>query len=145
MTISNISGRSLARLLTCDPRLQYIVHDVSDIMEVSVLCGERSREDQLKAFKSGNSKVKWPNSKHNVTDEMRQNGVKSQAVDLIPYFKGKQAYDWNDLLAFARMAGVMFAVAHRYNVKLRWGGDWDQDNRSKDERFLDLGHFELIK
>jgi peptidoglycan L-alanyl-D-glutamate endopeptidase CwlK len=28
-------------------------------------------------------------------------------------------------------------------IAVRWGGDWDHDGKSKDEQFLDLGHFEL--
>jgi len=28
-------------------------------------------------------------------------------------------------------------------LNLRWGGDWDGDGRSDDERFLDRPHFEL--
>ena len=29
------------------------------------------------------------------------------------------------------------------DINLRWGGDWDQDTEVKDNRFDDLGHFEL--
>jgi len=30
------------------------------------------------------------------------------------------------------------------SVGLRWGGDWNGDGRSDDERFLDLPHYELV-
>ena len=103
---------------------------------MSVLCGTRSKREQDEAHAAGKTKLLWPRSKHNATP--------SQAVDVIPYFlSGKQRYDWEDLLAFSRLAGVILAVAHRHGVKLRWGGDWDRDGRSADETFLDLPHFEL--
>ena len=138
--MSKITGTSLKRLQTCDNRLQIIIHDVSDIMDLSVLCGERSKEEQNKAYAEGKSKLQWPDSKHNI----KPGQDKAKAVDVIPYFlQGKEHYDWEDELAFARLAGVIMAVAHRHGVKIRWGGDWDRDGRSADERFLDLPHFEL--
>lgn len=140
--MSRVTGRSLSRLLTCDPRLQAIVHEASSIMDLSVLCGVRSKEEQEKAFADGASKLRWPNSKHNLKPGQQY----SRAVDIIPYFgAAKEHYDWKDLLAFARLAGVMFAIAYKHGVKLRWGGDWDMDNQSADEKFHDLPHFELAE
>lgn len=140
--MSRITGRSLKRLETCDPRLQRVIHTASEIMDMSVLCGVRNRVDQDKAFEEGKSKLRWPESKHN----LRPGKFHSTAVDVIPYFlEGKEHYDWRDLLAFARLAGVIMAVAHTMGIKLRWGGDWDMDGRSRDERFHDLPHFELVE
>jgi len=28
-------------------------------------------------------------------------------------------------------------------LKIRWGGDWDMDTQTKDNKFDDLVHFEL--
>lgn len=138
--MSKVTGTSLARLETCDTRLQKIIHEASEIYDLSVLCGVRTKEDQEKAFQSGNSKVRWPNSKHN----LKPGQEKSLAVDVIPYFSsGKDRYDWEDQLAFARLAGVIMAIAHIHQVKIRWGGDFDRDGRSADETFLDLPHFEI--
>lgn len=138
--MSTITGSSLRRLSTCDEAIQGIIHEASVIMDMSVTCGVRSQEDQDKAFSEGKSKLRWPDSKHN----LKPGQEKSKAVDVIPYFlTGKDHYDWEDELAFARLAGVIMAVAHRRRVALRWGGDWDRDGRSADERFLDLPHFEL--
>ena len=133
-----IVGSSLERLKTCHPDLQKIVHATDRTMGLSVLCGYRNGLEQEVAFRSGASKLTFPNSKHNHNPSL--------AVDIIPYFVlGKQHYDWNDKLAFARLAGVMFAKAHDMGVKLRWGGDWDMDGRSADQTFNDLPHFELIR
>lgn len=111
------------------------------IMDFSVTCGVRSKEDQDKAFREKKSKVRYPNSKHNLKPGQEW----SLAVDIIPYFPNpNKRYDWNDLLAFARLAGVIFAVAHRHGIELRWGGDWDMDFQSLDQDFNDLPHFELV-
>lgn len=67
------------------------------------------------------------------------NTLPSNAVDIAPY-----PLDWSDSLAFARLAGFVQAVADSMGIAVRWGGDWDQDGKSKDERFLDLVHFELV-
>lgn len=134
-----IVGRSLERLNTCHPKLQEIVHAANAVMEVSVLCGARSKAEQDKAYAERKTKVQYPNSKHNITDDRPE----SLAVDLIPYHASGKTYSWEDHLAFARLAGVMMTVAHQMGVPLRWGGDWDRDGRSEDEKFLDLVHFEL--
>ena len=31
------------------------------------------------------------------------------------------------------------------SLKIRWGGDWDMDTQTKDNKFDDLVHFELKK
>lgn len=138
--MSKITGISLKRLLTCDDRLQKILHEASEVYEFSVTCGVREKAEQDLAFKEGKSKLQWPNSKHN----LKPGQEKSLAVDVIPYFaEGKDHYDWNDLLAFARLAGVIFTIAHQHGVRIRWGGDFDRDGRSADEKFKDLPHFEI--
>jgi peptidoglycan L-alanyl-D-glutamate endopeptidase CwlK len=140
--MGEIVGLSLARLNTCHPLIREIVHEANNIMEMSVLCGVRLKEEQDKAYADKKSTLKWPYSKHNLKDKYQKF---SHAVDIIPYFlEGKSHYDWRDSLAFSRLAGVMFAVAHSKGIKIRWGGDWDLDNRSADEHFLDLPHFELL-
>lgn len=45
---------------------------------------------------------------------------------------------------FAYLAGVVMTTAARLGVKLRWGGDWDQDGDTRDETFRDRPHFELV-
>ena len=136
--MTKITGTSLLRLKSCRADLQELVHEASNIMDISVLCGHRTADQQDEMFNKGLSKLHYPWSKHNRTP--------SDAVDIIPYFsKGKYRYDWKDTLAFGRMAGIMFALAHQKGIKLRWGGDWDMDGRSADETFLDLPHFEVIE
>ncbi|GFM74803.1 hypothetical protein PSCICM_06220 [Pseudomonas cichorii] len=42
-----------------------------------------------------------------------------------------------------KLAGYAQATTDSVEIAVRRGGDWDQDGKSKDERFLDLVHFEL--
>ena len=45
-----LSKKSQERLETCDERLITIVHDVCKVMDITVLCGHRGKEEQEKAF-----------------------------------------------------------------------------------------------
>lgn len=100
------------------------------VVDFAVLTGHRGEKKQTTAYETGRSKVQWPNSKHNQYPSM--------AVDLAPW-----PIDWKDSLAFARLAGLIQAAAAEYGLKIRWGGDWDSDGSSKDQSFMDTGHFEL--
>lgn len=129
------SKTSLGRLNTCDPRLVEIFQEVIKYYDCTVTCGVRSKEEQDEAFRTGKSKLKWPNSKHNVLKV----GDKSKAVDVVPC-----PIDWNNKEAFYHFAGFVRAVAALKGIKIRWGGDWDSDNNLKNQTFFDLPHFELV-
>ena len=118
------------RLQQCHPDLRDLFRTVVTEYDCTVLVGHRSKADQTKAFKGGNSKVQWPDSKHNE--------MPSMAVDCAPY-----PIDWNDKYRFAHFAGYVQGVAERLGIKIRWGGDWDSDFDFKDQMFNDLVHFEL--
>lgn len=124
------SKTSLERLATCHPKLQALMNEVIKYEDCVILCGHRGQAEQDQAFRDGKSKLKWPQGKHNT--------LPSNAVDIAPY-----PLDWNDSLAFARLAGYVQAVADSMGIAVRWGGDWNKNGKSKDERFLDLVHFEL--
>lgn len=84
------------------------------------------------------SRLAWPDSKHNVEND----GDLSRAVDIAPWIPGR-GIDWDNSEHFHYMAGIVLGVAHKLGVKLRWGGDWNRNQFSGDEKFLDLVHFEL--
>ena len=131
--------RSKRHLQSCNGLVVRICERVMDyqVMDFAVICGHRDQLAQMEAFAMGNSKRQWPNSIHNTYPSM--------AVDLAPY-----PIDWKDSLAFARLAGLMFAAHAEMSKtmaipeKLRWGGDWDRDGESNDQSFMDIGHFELV-
>jgi len=64
------------------------------------------------------------------------------AVDLLPIpFVQK---DWKDIPRFERLGRFVVDVGKEIGVAVRWGGDWDRDGDTKDEKFRDLPHFELV-
>jgi peptidoglycan L-alanyl-D-glutamate endopeptidase CwlK len=125
------SSLSEQRLLSCDERLQRLMREAIKHVDFTVICGHRGRDEQEDAFRLGRSKVRWPNSKHN--------RYPSVAVDVAPY-----PIDWQDTARFARLAGYIERIAQEMDIRIRWGGDWDMDGRTADERLVDMPHIELI-
>ena len=125
-------SRSRGRLSTCHPKLQVILARAMSyqIMDFTIVCGHRNEADQNEAHAIGASTKKWPNSNHN--------DFPSNAVDVAPW-----PIDWNDHLAFSRLAGIIEAAAAETGTLLRWGGDWDRDGGSRDQSFMDIGHLEI--
>lgn len=116
--------KSKERLATCHPDLQLIMNDLIQIMDVSIVCGHRTEEEQTEAFNKGFSKVQYPNSKHNSSPSM--------AVDVIPYPEG-----YSNREKFYEMAGMVKAIAHKHGIKIKWGGEF--------KNFFDAPHFQLEK
>lgn len=112
-------------------RLQLVLNAAIKYMDFSILEGHRGKAEQDEAYRTGKSKVRFPNGKHNQ--------VPSHAVDIAPY-----PLDWSDTERFVYFAGFIMGVAASHDVRLRWGGDWDRDTEVEDETFRDLGHFELV-
>lgn len=121
---------SSERLATAHPDLQKVFNEVVKHFDNTIICGHRSKEEQLKAYNSGNSKVRF--GKHN--------SYPSMAVDAAPY-----PIDWNDLERFTRFGFFVMGVAAGMGIKLRWGRDWDGDFDLNDQTFNDYPHFELIE
>ncbi len=124
--------RSQERIATLDERLQLICFDVIQWVDFTVICGHRSQEAQEEAFATGMSTVHWPGSKHNHDP--------SAAVDVAPW-----PIDWDDHNAFSFLAGMLSRAAIARDFRLRWGGDWDSDGGTRDQRFMDLGHLEIAQ
>lgn len=132
----SFSKKSLAQLQTCDSRLQKIARRAIEVMDFSIVEGHRDKEHQDIAVAKGLSKVNWPDGKHNKNPSL--------AMDCAPY-----PIDWTDSekarQRFCLLAGVMLMAAAAEGFKIRWGGDWDSDRDTRDEKFRDLPHFELIE
>lgn len=128
------SFTSKKRLATCHPDLQRLFNEVVKEVDCAIIEGHREEERQNRFFLEGRSKVKWPDGKHNK--------VPSEAVDAGPYIFGKGlSWDRNQCCYFA---GMVKGKALELGIKIRWGGDWDNDNDVNDQKFNDLVHFELI-
>ena len=123
--------RSTLRLATCHPAIRRVMNEAIGFMDFSIIVGERNEEQQTAAFLAGNSQVEWPGSTHNKTP--------SEGIDVAPY-----PIAWDDRERFTLLAGVILGIAFTMGIDLRWGGDWDRDTEVKDNKFDDLGHFELV-
>ena len=125
-------GKSSKRHLNLlQGNLQEILIDAIELYDFKILSSHRGEAEQDKLFGRGASKKRYPNSKHNVSPSL--------AVDLAPY-----PIDWKDAERFYFLAGIILTVARQWAVNIRWGGDWDSDKDFNDNRFDDLGHYELV-
>lgn len=132
--------KSRDRLSTCHPALRAVATRAIELTPVDfmIVWGWRSQADQDRAFETGVSKVRWPNSRHNVMDGSQPY---SHAFDFAPWVDN--SIPWADTHLFALIAGVMFAAAAERHVALRWGGDFNRNGLTNDQRFTDWGHIEL--
>ena len=118
--------RSKERLRGVDTKLVNVLNELIKIMDVTIIEGLRSEQRQEKLLKEGSTKTKF--SKH----------IEGKAVDLAPY-----PIDWNDRDRFHYMGGMIRGIAKQLNIPVRWGGDWDGDGETKDNKFDDLVHVEI--
>ncbi len=133
------SEASIEKLKTCHVDLMTIFVAVIQKFDCSIIYGYRGKEDQDKAFKTGKSKLQFPDSKHN--------SMPSMAVDAAPF-----PIDWSNTTRFFWFAGYVMGVADQLYLegkishKVRYGGDWNVNYNIDDEKGLrDLVHFELVK
>lgn len=117
------SSHSEKALSTCHPDLQTIMRLAIKEMDFSVFCGYRNEADQNTAYDGGFSKLRFPESNHNV--------FPSGAVDVVPY-----PVDWKDTVRFVELSHVIKRIAKEHNIAIRWGGDFVS--------FFDGAHYELI-
>jgi peptidoglycan LD-endopeptidase CwlK len=119
--------RSKERLNGVDHRLIAVLNELIKIMDVTIIEGVRSAERQKKLLSQGSTKVKY--SKH----------MDGKAVDLAPY-----PVDFEDRDGFHYMGGMIRGIAQQMGFKVRFGGDWDSDGSTRDNRFDDLVHVEIL-
>ena len=120
------SKRTLRNLKGLDPRLIIIVSVLIERgnVDLTIIDGLRTAEEQLKHFESGASKLDGTNRK-----SYHQTG---KAIDFIPYpFDG----NWNNLEQFIRVGEELKKISKEFGVNCRYGGDW--------EKFRDYPHFEI--
>ena len=122
--------RSKERLKGVDAKLVNVLNELIKIMDVTIIEGVRSKEKQYEYFLKGKSKI----------DGIKKKGQHQlgKAVDLAPY-----PIDWSNRDSFYYMGGMLRGIAQQMGVKVRYGGDWDGDGKTKDNRFDDLVHIEI--
>lgn len=130
------STKSQQKLLECHSDLQDLMNEVIKHFDITIIEGFRSPKDQEEAYRTGHSNLKPGQSKHNVSP--------SRAIDVAPWKVTEPHIDWNDIELFRFMGGFILGIASQMGIKIRWGGDWDSDFNFKDQRLIDLPHFELV-
>lgn len=135
-----LGKRSLTRLHRLHPKMAACVALAITLTDVDFSVSEtiRTPERQKQLF-YGTPKKTWTlNSKHLI-----QSDGFGHAIDLVPLKKGGGA-DWDKCPI---VADAMFKAAKMLNIRIRWGGDWNQNGSSKDEHqrgSYDGPHFELL-
>lgn len=127
------SRKSKEKLESCHPDIQRVMRKAIKGHDFTIIYGRRNEADQNEAFEKGYSKKRWPDSAHNALGPMPSRGI-----DIAPW-----PIDWNDHKQFLFLAGYVSGIAEMMGVELISGADWDSDGDLSDQRFNDLGHFEL--
>ena len=126
----SFGSRSRRRLEEIHPDLQRILVAAIEEYDFTILCGHRGEAEQNAAFDAGNSKLRYPRSKHNQSPSL--------AVDIAPW-----PVDWQDLDRFRELKRIIFTAAHALDIALVWGADWNGDGDETDHQLRDYPHFEL--
>lgn len=115
---------------TCGQRLQEILNEAIKHVDFSIVWGHRDMAEQNRAFNDGNSRNRWPTSRHNK--------YPAQAFDIVPYPDGYEAsYE-----SFFELATYILAAASARGIAIEWGGHW-KNYTGKGENDRDWAHFEI--
>lgn len=120
-----LSKTSLARLKGVDQRLVSLVYEMLWYIDVSVIEGLRTLEQQRQNVAKG------------VSQTLKSKHLEGKAVDLWPYPVPRQVNGQLDSRseAWNRMAFVAGYCAGQLGLKLTWGGEW--------KTLVDKPHFQL--
>ena len=145
---------SKSKLETCHKDLQTVLNEAIKYFDFSVIFGERTPEEQMELYKKGrklkngvwvvSDKSKIVTYKDGYKKKSKHNYSPSLAVDIVPY-----PIDWADTRRMDYLAGFVMAIAKVFKEKgiidsnIVWGGDWDNDTMTNDERFVDRPHFQI--
>lgn len=142
------SQSSRSKLDTCHLSLVRVVDSAILLIDFSVIFGRRTTDEQKYLYAQGKTHL------DGIVNKSRHQADPpdlSLAVDVAPW-----PVKWPDQPSITRaesirrarrfdvLAGVILGVAHEQGIQLIWGGDWDRDFVYNDQRFHDLGHFELV-
>lgn len=120
------SKRSLAELKGIHPDLRKVCDLSLDMAlkrghDFMIIDGVRTREEQIKHYKSGASKT------------MKSRHLHGLAIDFMPLVMGKGRWE----SVYFKPIGLVFKhAAIQLRIPITWGGDW---------KWKDWGHVELSK
>jgi peptidoglycan L-alanyl-D-glutamate endopeptidase CwlK len=136
-----LGSTSRAKLVGVHPRLVAVVQRALELSTVDfrVIEGVRTPERQQQLYAQGRTKpgniVTWTLRSNHFVNPRTGYG---HAVDLLP-----APYDWQDLAKFDAVAQAMRLAAAELATPIRWGADWDQDGKPREQGESDSPHFEL--
>jgi peptidoglycan LD-endopeptidase CwlK len=93
---------------------------------IDILIYETIRTEEQQRYYVASGKSKTMKSYHLVR----------QALDFVPVVNGKAAWDGYDLPQIKK------AIAEAKRLGFTWGGDWDNDVKTTDEKFIDKPHLQ---
>ena len=129
----SFSKSSKDRLATCHPDLQALMNEVIKHIDISILCGHRSVEEQAELFRQGRSKLDGSPGKMS-----KHNHKPSRAVDFSPY---PVRWERERFIAAAHFAK---GIASQLGIEVRLGCDWNADLSFDKSEFFDGPHLELV-
>lgn len=126
----SFSPAAAARLKKAHPLLQKLMNAAIKEADFTILDSQRGKAAQELAFKQKRSKAHFGKSAHNWTPSI--------ALDVAPL-----PIDWKNEKAFVKLSKTILDLAGDLMIPIRWGGDWNMDGKTSDERFVDMPHYEL--
>lgn len=134
------SASDRQKLNKCHPDIRLVGLVVARHWPCVVASTYRGKEEQNQLYRDGKSKLKYPESMHNKTDD--EGNPQSRAMDIYPVVPG-EGVPWGNEKYFYFFGGYVLATAAQMGIDLRWGGNWSENYNLDDQSFNDLGHFEL--
>lgn len=135
-----LGAGSRKRLQGVHPDLVRVVERAIEVsrQDFTVLCGVRTLAEQRELYAQGRTKpgrkVTWTlNSRH-----IPQDDGFGHAVDLVPF-----PLDWNNAEAFEAIMVAMMRASRELKIPIRWGKNWDMDDKPGEAGETDSPHFEL--
>lgn len=132
------SASSRRLLATTKQRLQDLFNEVIAFIDIKILNGKRTRAEQVVLLARGLTKTM--DSKH-LTGDAVDAAPYPERWDAPPIQPPLSAYDADMIY----LGGFVVGFAAARGVKIRYGGDWNQDARQVASGFRDLDHFELAE
>lgn len=121
------------RLANVHPDLIRLLTDAGQGgLDLTVIQGARSLEQEQAAMATGHSALKDPMSSKHVIGPGRPQAL---AVDVAPFDHPPTPDDWKNIPAFEAMGSNLKALADTIGVAIHWGGDWTS--------LKDFDHIEL--
>ena len=127
----SFSKSSKRRLATCHQDIQKLMNEVIKHIDISILCGHRSVEEQAELYRQGRSKLDGSPGK-----KSKHNHNPSLAVDFSPY---PVIWERERFIAASYFAK---GIASQMGIDVRLGCDWNGD-LVMSESFFDGPHLEL--